>query len=122
MCQLLDTCIQVKPSEVISDFEDSGLIQLIVKFGKGVIDKLLAGIKNDPEVVAGKSRRRGRSPGRFPAFVPGKLPLRRDGKHAQPPEAREQRDSNRQEGQTGQGQGGHEGKTTRGGIRKSVVS
>ena len=52
VCQLLDTCIQAKPSEVISDFEDFGLIQLIVKLGKGVIDKLSAGIKNGPEAVA----------------------------------------------------------------------
>jgi len=52
MRHLLDTYIQAKPSEVISDFEDSGLIQLIVKLGKGAIDKLPDGIKKDPEAVA----------------------------------------------------------------------
>lgn len=49
---LLDTYIQAGPSEVISDFEDSGLIDLIVKLGAGAIDKLPAGIRRDPEAVA----------------------------------------------------------------------
>jgi type I restriction enzyme R subunit len=52
MRHLLDTYIQAKPSEVLSNFEDAGLIQLIVKLGAGAIDKLPAGIKNDPEAVA----------------------------------------------------------------------
>ncbi len=49
---LLDTYIQAGPSEVISDFEDSGLIDLIVKLGAGAIDKLPAGIRRDSEAVA----------------------------------------------------------------------
>ncbi len=52
MRHLLDTYIQAKPSEVLSDFKDAGLIQLIVKLGAGAIDKLPAGIKKDPEAVA----------------------------------------------------------------------
>ena len=52
MRHLLDTYIQAKPSEVISDFKDTGLIQLIVQMGAGALAKLPAGIKNDPEAVA----------------------------------------------------------------------
>lgn len=49
---LLDTYIQAGASEVVSNFEDSGLIDLIVKLGAGAIDKLPVGIKKDPEAVA----------------------------------------------------------------------
>lgn len=49
---LLDTYIQAGASEVVSNFEDTGLIDLIVKLGAGAIDKLPAGIKKDPEAVA----------------------------------------------------------------------
>jgi type I restriction enzyme R subunit len=49
---LLDTYIQADASEVISNFEDVGLIQLIVEFGPQALDRLPAGIKNDPEAVA----------------------------------------------------------------------
>jgi type I restriction enzyme R subunit len=49
---LLDTYIQAEASEVVSDFEETGLIDLIVKLGAGAIDTLPAGIKNDPEAVA----------------------------------------------------------------------
>lgn len=49
---LLDTYIQAGISEVVSNFEDTGLIDLIVKLGAGAIDKLPAGIKKDPEAVA----------------------------------------------------------------------
>lgn len=52
MRHLLDTYINAKPSEVVSDFEDATLIDLIVKLGAGAIDKLPAGIKKDPEAVA----------------------------------------------------------------------
>src|SRR5204863_3868639 len=52
MRHLLDTYIQAKPSEVVSTFEDTGLIQFIVKLGAGAIDKLPAGIKTNPESVA----------------------------------------------------------------------
>lgn len=49
---LLDTYIQASASEVVSNFEDTGLIDLIVKLGAGAIDKLPEGIKNSPEAVA----------------------------------------------------------------------
>lgn len=52
MRHLLDTYISAKPSEVVSNFEDAGLIQLIVEMGAGALDKLPAGIKKDPEAVA----------------------------------------------------------------------
>ncbi|MBO0728493.1 MAG: hypothetical protein J2P57_04490 [Acidimicrobiaceae bacterium] len=37
---------------MVSDFEDTGLIDLIVKFGAGAVDRLPDGIKKDPEAVA----------------------------------------------------------------------
>ncbi|WP_435278317.1 type I restriction endonuclease subunit R [Rhodococcus yananensis] len=49
---LLDTYIQAGASKVVSNFEDTGLIDLIVKLGAGAIDKLPAGIRKDPEAVA----------------------------------------------------------------------
>jgi type I restriction enzyme, R subunit len=49
---LLDTYIQADASEVVADFKDTGLIQLIVEQGVGAIDKLPAGITKDPEAVA----------------------------------------------------------------------
>jgi type I restriction enzyme, R subunit len=49
---LLDTYIQASPSTTLTDFEDQGLIQLIVKLGAGAIDKLPEGIKRDKEAVA----------------------------------------------------------------------
>ncbi|UFU07949.1 type I restriction endonuclease subunit R [Ruania halotolerans] len=49
---LLDTYIQASASETVSDFEDAGLIDLIVDLGAGAIDKLPEGIKKDPEAVA----------------------------------------------------------------------
>ncbi|MCB0864866.1 MAG: type I restriction endonuclease subunit R, partial [Solirubrobacterales bacterium] len=52
MRRLLDTYISADPSEVISDFGDSGLVELIVELGAGAIDKLPKGIKKDPEAVA----------------------------------------------------------------------
>lgn len=52
MRHLLDTYISARPSEVVSDFQEAGLIQLIVEMGTGALDKLPAGIKKDPEAVA----------------------------------------------------------------------
>ncbi len=52
MRHLLDTYISAKPSEVVSDFKGTGLIQLIAQLGAGAIDKLPDGIKKDPEAVA----------------------------------------------------------------------
>ena len=49
---LLDTYIQADASETVADFEDTGLVELIVQLGAGAIDKLPAGIKADPEAVA----------------------------------------------------------------------
>lgn len=52
MRHLLDTYISAKPSQLVSDFQDAGLIELIVKMGAGAVDRLPAGIKKDPEAVA----------------------------------------------------------------------
>jgi type I restriction enzyme R subunit len=49
---LLDTYIQADASETVADFQDTGLVQLIVQLGAGAIDKLPEGIKKDPEAVA----------------------------------------------------------------------
>lgn len=49
---LLDTYIQADASRTVSDFEDAGLIQLIVELGAGAVDKLPTGIKSNPEAVA----------------------------------------------------------------------
>ncbi len=48
MRYLLDTYIQAEPSEVVADFEDTGLIELIVKLGAGAIDKLPDGHQEGP--------------------------------------------------------------------------
>ncbi len=52
MRHLLDTYIQASASETVSNFEDTGLIQLIVQLGAGALDKLPDGIKKSPEAVA----------------------------------------------------------------------
>lgn len=49
---LLDTYIKAGASEVVSNFEDAGLIDLIVKLGHGAIDKLPPGIRKSREAVA----------------------------------------------------------------------
>ena len=49
---LLDTYIQAGASKTVSEFEDVGLIQLIVQLGGGALDKLPEGIRKDPEAVA----------------------------------------------------------------------
>jgi type I restriction enzyme R subunit len=49
---LLDTYIQADPAEVVADFENTGLIQLIVKHGVGALDKLPKGVKSDSGAVA----------------------------------------------------------------------
>jgi type I restriction enzyme R subunit len=51
---LLDTYIQADAAKAVADFGDTGLIQLIVQMGAAAIDKLPAGIKNDPQAVAEK--------------------------------------------------------------------
>jgi len=52
MRHLLDNYIQAAPSEVVADFKDIGLIQLIAEMGPAAIDKLPLGIKKDPAAVA----------------------------------------------------------------------
>lgn len=52
MRHLLDTYIQAKPSETLSNFQNAGLIDLIVKLRAGAIEKLPEGIRNDKEAVA----------------------------------------------------------------------
>jgi len=49
---LLDTYIRADGSELVADFQNVGLVQLIVQEGAGAIDKLPAGIRKDPEAVA----------------------------------------------------------------------
>jgi type I restriction enzyme R subunit len=49
---LLDTYIQADASEVVADFQGTGLVELIVKLGADAVDKLPEGIKKDPEAVA----------------------------------------------------------------------
>ncbi|GAA3831745.1 type I restriction endonuclease subunit R [Streptomyces phyllanthi] len=49
---LLDTYIQADASETVSDFEDTGLVQLIAELGAGALDRLPKGIRSSPEAVA----------------------------------------------------------------------
>ncbi|MGB7709018.1 MAG: type I restriction endonuclease subunit R [Microcoleus sp.] len=52
MRHLLDTYIRAEPSEIISDFEDLGLIQLIVNNGINAIETLPEGLKKNQGAVA----------------------------------------------------------------------
>ncbi|MBE9144891.1 type I restriction endonuclease subunit R [Planktothrix mougeotii] len=52
MRHLLDTYIHAEPSEIISNFEDLGLIQLIVNNGTSAIENLPVGLKKNPGAVA----------------------------------------------------------------------
>ena len=52
MRHLLDTYIRAEPSEIISNFEDLGLIQLIVNNGINAIETLPDGLKKNPGAVA----------------------------------------------------------------------
>lgn len=49
---LLDTYIQAGSSEIVAQFEEQGLVDLIVSRGAGAIEALPKGIKRDPEAVA----------------------------------------------------------------------
>ncbi|MFJ3394921.1 type I restriction endonuclease subunit R [Leifsonia aquatica] len=49
---LLDTYIKAGASEVVSNFEDAGLIDLIVNLGAGAIDKLPPGIRKSRDAIA----------------------------------------------------------------------
>jgi type I restriction enzyme R subunit len=49
---LLDTYIQADATETVADFEDTGLVQLIVQMGEGALGKLPKGIREDRNAVA----------------------------------------------------------------------
>ncbi len=49
---LLDTYIQAGNSEIVAEFEDTGLVDLIVQRGAGAIDALPIGIKKNKDAVA----------------------------------------------------------------------
>jgi type I restriction enzyme R subunit len=49
---LLDTYIQAGASEVVADFDETGLIELIVQRGAGAIDALPEGIRTNKDAVA----------------------------------------------------------------------
>uniref|UniRef100_B8HMU5 Type I restriction enzyme endonuclease subunit n=1 Tax=Cyanothece sp. (strain PCC 7425 / ATCC 29141) TaxID=395961 RepID=B8HMU5_CYAP4 len=52
MRHLLDSYIRADESVVVSEFEDLGLIELIVKNGLGALNQLPTGLKNDPTTMA----------------------------------------------------------------------
>ena len=52
MRHLLDSYIRADESEKISEFENLGLLELIVNRGSAAIDSLPSGIRNDPAAVA----------------------------------------------------------------------
>ena len=52
MRHLLDTYIRAEQSEVIADFEELGLIDLIVQKGLGALDSMPASMKADEETMA----------------------------------------------------------------------
>ncbi|MCT7986371.1 HsdR family type I site-specific deoxyribonuclease [Laspinema sp. A4] len=52
MRHLLDSYIHAEPSTIVSDFEELGLIQLIVQKGLSTLEQLPAGLKNNQEAVA----------------------------------------------------------------------
>lgn len=49
---LLDTYIHADGSEMVADFQNVGLVDLIVREGADAINKLPSGIKKDPQAVA----------------------------------------------------------------------
>lgn len=49
---LLDTYIQAGNSEIVAEFEDTGLVELIVQRGAGAVDALPPGIKKNKDAVA----------------------------------------------------------------------
>ena len=52
MRHLLDMYIRADASELLMDFEELGLIELIVEKGEGALDNLPEGIKNNPEAMS----------------------------------------------------------------------
>ncbi|MGH3277511.1 MAG: type I restriction endonuclease subunit R [Trebonia sp.] len=49
---LLDTYIQADASQVVADFADAGLVQLIAQMGGAALGRLPKGIRDDPDAVA----------------------------------------------------------------------
>ena len=52
MRHLLDSYIRADESVVVSEFEDLGLVELLVKKGLSALDQLPSGLKKDPEAMA----------------------------------------------------------------------
>ncbi len=52
MRHLLDSYIRADESAVVSEFEDIGLVELLVKQGLSALDQLPNGLKKDPEAMA----------------------------------------------------------------------
>lgn len=52
MRQMLDLWLDADPSETLVDFDELGLIQLIVEKGADALDGLPKGLKNNPEAMA----------------------------------------------------------------------
>jgi len=52
MRHLLDSYIRADESVVVSEFEDLGLVELIVKNGLSALEQLPGGLKKDPEAMA----------------------------------------------------------------------
>ena len=52
MRHLLDSYIRADESVVVSEFEDLGLVDLLVKRGLSALDQLPSGLKKDPEAMA----------------------------------------------------------------------
>ena len=52
MRYLIDRYIRADDSEVVADFQEIGLVELIVREGAGAIDKLPKGMRKSPESVA----------------------------------------------------------------------
>ncbi|MBD2068908.1 HsdR family type I site-specific deoxyribonuclease [Leptolyngbya sp. FACHB-671] len=52
MRHLLDSYIRADESIVVSEFEELGLVELIVKNGVGALEQLPEGLKKDPEAMA----------------------------------------------------------------------
>lgn len=52
MRHLLDMYIRADGSELLMDFEELGLIELIVEKGEGALDSLPEGLKNNPEAMS----------------------------------------------------------------------
>ena len=52
MRHLLDSYIRAEEPQIVSDFDELGLVELIVNKGLGALEELPPGIKSDPEAMA----------------------------------------------------------------------